>query len=94
MKIDPLVKKELKLRLSEALEQKKRQVTLTSAYQLNKSDQAELIKKVPQLKDTGITYLVDKSIIAGYVIKVGSKIIDLSLLGQLQSFQNIIYEID
>ena len=75
MKIDPIVKKELKFRLNEALEQKKRQVTVISAYLLNKSDQSELIKKIPELKEAGVIYSVDRSIIAGYVIKIGSKII-------------------
>ena len=94
MKIDPKIKKDLKERLRADLEQKKRQVTVVCAYKIGADEIKELKEKVPLLKEGDIKWQVDSSIIAGYVVKVGSKVLDLSLQGQLQNFKKLIYGID
>lgn len=94
MKIDPQIKNDLKLRLKEDLSSRKRKVTITSAYKLAEEDKKEITDKFPALKKEPVTYLVDDSLIAGYIIKIGSKVTDISLKGRLQNFKNLIYEID
>ncbi|MFZ6034909.1 MAG: F0F1 ATP synthase subunit delta [Patescibacteria group bacterium] len=94
MKIDPKIKKDLEARLKEDLANKKKQVVLISAYKLDKKELAEVTAKVPVLKKADVRLEVDPSIIAGYIVKVGSKVLDLSLSGQLQNFKKIIYGLD
>lgn len=90
MKIDPAIKKDLEKRLKEDLATKKSQVTIVSAYKLNPKDAEEIFKKFPSIKKSNIKYKIDESIIAGYVIKVGSRVVDISVKGQLESFKNLI----
>jgi len=94
MKIDPKIKQTLKNRLKQMLNDKKRQVTVTSAYRLGESEITYLLKQIPQLRAYNIEYAVDEAILAGYVIKIGSEITDLSLKGQLTNLKNLIYDID
>lgn len=94
MKIDPQIKKDLKERLRQDLEQKKRQVVLVSAYKIGADEIKALKEKLPALKDVDLKYQVDSAIIAGYIVKVGSRVLDLSLQGQLQNFKKLIYGID
>jgi len=90
MKIDPSIKKDLEKRLKEDLASRKSQVTIVSAYKLNSTDTASIFKKFSTLKKSNIKYVVDETIIAGYIIKVGSKVVDISVKGQLESFKNLI----
>nr|YP_011007565.1 ATP synthase CF1, subunit delta [Syringoderma abyssicola]WAM64994.1 ATP synthase CF1, subunit delta [Syringoderma abyssicola] len=83
-------------------------VEVYSAYPLNKGQQTLLIEKLKILlgpefttskiyySKINITFQVDKEILGGFIIKVDSKIIDLSLRGELQSLAkqmetNLIY---
>ena len=92
MKIDPQIKSELKLKLKEVQASAKKKVLITSAYELESEEVEKLYQAIDGLRQSQIDYAVDKSLIAGYVIKVGSKVIDLSLKGKLQSLKNLIYE--
>lgn len=94
MKIDPAIKKDLAERLKQDLAQKKKQVVLVSAYKLDKKELDAVVAKVPDLKKAQVMLEVDPSIIAGYVIRVGSKVLDLSLKGQLNNFKKLIYGLD
>ena len=61
--------------------------TVTSASALNEEQQAELSKKVQAVAGTEkleINLNVDPSLIGGFVVKVGSKVIDASLAGQVR----------
>ena len=90
MKIDPLIKKDLEKRLKEDLTARKSQVTIFSAYKLNSADTMSIFKKFSSLKKSNIRYVIDETLIAGYVIKVGSKVVDISVKGQLESFKKLI----
>ncbi len=94
MKIDPQIKKDLAARLKEDLETKKNQVVLVSAYKLDKKEESSLMAKLPVLKKAQVKYEIDPKIIAGYVVRVGSKVLDLSLRGKLQNFKKLIYGLD
>lgn len=93
MKIDPKVKNELKIKLKDALANIKKRITVISSYKLNETDINELYEVFPQLRQAQVDYLVDEDLIAGFIIKIGSKVIDLSLKGRLQNLKNLFYEI-
>ena len=61
--------------------------TVTSASALDEQQQAELSRKVQAVAGTDnleINLNVDPSLIGGFVVKVGSKVIDASLAGQVR----------
>ena len=61
--------------------------TLTSAAPLSPEQQASLIEKVKQVAGTEqveIDLHVDPALIGGFVLRVGSKVIDASLAGQVR----------
>ena len=61
--------------------------TVTSASELNEDQQNELLKKVQDLAGTDnleLNLKVDPGLIGGFVVNVGSKVIDASLAGQVR----------
>jgi F-type H+-transporting ATPase subunit delta len=61
--------------------------TVTSATALTEEQEAELSKKVQAVAGTDkleINLKVDADLIGGFVVKVGSKVIDASLAGQVR----------
>jgi len=61
--------------------------TVTSAAELTEDQQAELLKKVQLLAGTDnleLTLKVDPELIGGFIVNVGSKVIDASLSGQVR----------
>ncbi len=61
--------------------------TVTSATALDDSQQADLLKKIQKVAGTNNLELninIDPSLIGGVVVKVGSKVIDASLAGQVR----------
>ena len=61
--------------------------TVTSASTLNEDQQADLLKKIQSIAGTDNLELnldVDPSLIGGFVVSVGSKVIDASLAGQVR----------
>jgi len=61
--------------------------TVTSASALNDEQQAELLKKVQTVAGTDnleLNLKVDPDLIGGFIVKVGSKVIDASLSGQVR----------
>jgi len=61
--------------------------TITSASALNEDQQTELLKKVQSIAGTDnleIDLKVDSELIGGFVVNVGSKVIDASIAGQVR----------
>lgn len=94
MKIDPELKKELKKTLESSLEAGKKRAEVVSASKLDAKELEMLYKTVPALKSMVKKFVVDPGIMAGVVIRIGTKMIDLSLNGQLSKLQNKIYATD
>ncbi len=94
MKINPKLKKDLKSFLLENIQKEQNRVLVMSADVLGVDEKRVLGKKFSDLNWSQADYQVDKSIIAGIIIKVGSKTIDLSLMGSLSKLSNTLYEID
>ena len=61
--------------------------TITSASALNEDQQSELLKKVQFIAGTDnleIDLKVDSKLLGGFVVNVGSKVIDASIAGQVR----------
>jgi len=61
--------------------------TVTSATELNEEQQNELLKKVQLIAGTDnleLNLRVDSELIGGFIVNVGSKVIDASLSGQVR----------
>ena len=61
--------------------------TITSASALNEDQQNDLVKKVQSIAGTNnleIDLKVDPELIGGFVVNVGSKVIDASIAGQVR----------
>lgn len=94
MKINRQIKEDLKKYLDELLKNEKEKVTIISAQALNNEEMSTLYKYIPRLKESQIDFAINKNVIAGVLIKIGSKAIDLTLTGQLKNLKNQMYEID
>ena len=94
MKINPKLKKDLRNFLLDNIHKEQNRVQVFSADVLGVEEKKVLVKKFSELNWREADYQIDKSIIAGIIIKVGSKTIDLSLMGSLSKLSNTLYEID
>lgn len=94
MRINPHLKEDLKKYLIEKIRKEKNAVKVMSGYRLGTVEKQLLHKKFDQLDWNSAQYEIDESLIAGVVITVGSRVIDLSLKGSLLSLKHIIYESD
>ncbi|OGK38134.1 hypothetical protein A3F03_05050 [Candidatus Roizmanbacteria bacterium RIFCSPHIGHO2_12_FULL_41_11] len=93
MKINPALKEELKRYLRNRLQSSNKRVVITSPYLMGDQDLRKIQEKFPFLREAKIITEVDKSLIGGFIIKFGSKMIDLSLRSELQSLKQRIYGI-
>lgn len=95
MKINPKLKDELKGFLMEKIQKEQNRVVVYSADGLDADEKKALSgKKFTDLNWKEAVYKIDRSIIAGIIIKIGSRTIDLSLSGSLSKLSNTLYEID
>lgn len=78
----------------EKIQKEQNRVLVLSADKLDMNERKLLEKKFSDLNWKDSVYQIDKSVIAGVIIKVGSKTIDLSLTGSLSKLSNTLYEID
>ena len=94
MKINPKLKNELKGFLIEKIQKEQNRVLVISAVELSADEKKALENKFTDLNWKEAVYEIDRSIIAGIIIKAGSRTIDLSLSGMLSKLSNTLYEID
>lgn len=93
MVIDITLKNELKKYLEEKIFENKKRALIISSYKMEKSELKDVIEAIPALRLYEITNMVDPKILGGFIIKFDSKIIDFSILSQLNKFKKEIYEI-
>lgn len=91
MNIDPQLKSELKEYVLQKLHDQKKKVQLSSAYKLSSEDLQLLKSHLPFLKEAQIEESTNHELLAGIIITFGSKMIDLSLKGQLREVTNILH---
>ena len=78
----------------EKIQKEQNRVAVYSADSLSDDEKKSLENKFTDLNWSQAIFQIDKSVIAGIVIKVGSKTIDLSLTGSLSKLSDTLYEID
>ncbi len=92
MILDSGVKEQIKeLVLKKSSEIEKRIIVVT-AYKLGSEELVELKKYLSKTARATIQNKIDPEILGGFVIKYGSKMIDLSLRGRLQQLRHTLYE--
>lgn len=93
MPINPQIKLELKKVLKQRMSDMNQKVVIVSSYPMSRQDKSDASAKIPQLpKGSEIEYQVDERLLGGVVVKIGSKLIDLSLKGQLNNLKQKLYE--
>ena len=88
MKLNSQLKQELKDYVTRRLHDKSSHVEVVSPYKLSNEEINDLRKNISILEKAEITNSIDPSILAGVVIRFGSKMIDLSIKGELQDIRN------
>lgn len=65
---------------------------ITSAYELSSGELEELKTLFPEMKRIEVQNLVDPTIKAGVIVRIGTKQVDLSLERGLNTLQQYLYE--
>ncbi|MCX7956110.1 MAG: F0F1 ATP synthase subunit delta [Patescibacteria group bacterium] len=68
------------------------EAVIFSTYKLSNDEVNEIVKKIPILKKFKIVNKINKSLIAGLLIKFADKIIDLSFKNRLKIISQNLYE--
>ena len=93
MKVKPRLKEDLKKYLLAREQEEERKVVVISAHKLSDDEIKNISSLFPELKGKKIEQKLDESLIAGVVIRHGSKVRDLSLKQQLTNLAQRIHEI-
>jgi F0F1-type ATP synthase delta subunit len=67
-------------------------VTIMTAYKLSHEEIGRITELFPALQDRKIINMVDATILSGLIIKVGTRIFDLTLNSALENLRKQIYE--
>jgi len=92
MRLDPLVKEKLKKAFSDELALKRSVVRITAGYPLTNEEIQEILKKFPAFSKSQIETQVDTQILGGFILQIGSKVIDLSIRHALHTLHKKMYE--
>lgn len=93
MKIKPRLKEDLKKFLLLKLKEEAKIVTLIASHKLTTEQVSEIKNLFPRIKEKQLKLQIDESLMAGFIIKEGSKITDLSLKSNLNKIKKNIYEL-
>lgn len=91
-KISPDLKRDIRQYVMERLEKNVAYAEIISPYQLSKQDVERYKKQISGLDRMHLFNTVDESLMAGIIIRLGSKMIDLSLKSQLENLKQRLYE--
>ncbi len=92
MKIKAELKEDLKKFIRERWQKKQEEVTIVAPYRLSTDEISQIIEQYPQLEGRKMTTIIDSSIIAGVIIKIGTRILDLSLANKIKNLQHLVDE--
>jgi len=93
MKIKPRLKEELRKYLLNKLREESKKATLISSHKLTSEQVDEIKLKFPSIKEKKLELKVDEDLLAGFILKEGSKITDLSIKSKLIQFKKTINEV-
>lgn len=91
-RMSPDLKKEIRSYVQRRLEEGTNHVEIIAPYDLSEIDITHLRKQINGLEQTEISHTVDKSLMAGIVIRMGSRMLDLSLRTELEHLKHRMYE--
>lgn len=66
---------------------------IITAYELEAKQKSKLAKALPYLKNVEIDYLLDKSLIGGFILRYGSTVFDASIKGAIDDLADKLYEV-
>lgn len=91
---DKKIKEESVKYLSKQFEETKKRVVIVSPYKLDIQEIHQIFDTLPFVKINEDKYenLVDQDILAGVIIKYGTKLIDLSVKSKLNNLRRKLYE--
>ena len=92
MKINAQIKEELKKYLKEREQKEKEKVFIVSASKLTPEEKDLLFQKLPTLKKAEIIEHIDTDLIAGVIVKQGSRMHDFSLASMIRNLQHMTHE--
>ena len=80
--------------LKEKLAREKKKITITSTYSLTQPEIERIINGLPFIKGSfeKIENIVTPAILAGVIVKYGSRELDLSIKGKLKNLKKNLYE--
>ncbi len=92
MKIDTIQAEVDKLTEALTITHIKDTVTIMSPYALSEAEIAHVKNTIHGLENIKLVNIVDKELLSGIIVKIGTRMYDLSLNGILQSLRKQIYE--
>lgn len=92
MKIDQKFKNQLKRYLVRKIKERKKKATLIVPYPIDNNQMALFYHQFPSLKRAEVEVKVNKAIIGGFILKLGSTVFDASILGKINRLANRFYE--
>ena len=93
MKIKQRLKEDLKKFLFLKLGEESKVVTLISSHKLTNEQIEDIKERFPRIKNKEIILEIKENLMAGFILKEGSKITDLSLKSNLNNIKKNIYEL-
>ena len=92
MKIDEGLKKQIKKRIFAQLqEEKQSHLVIVTPYPLTVDQQESILQHFPQFRKMQVENEIDKKILGGFILKIGSTIIDASIQGRITNLVHKIY---
>lgn len=92
MKLDSKLKREIKEFLRKKMEEERKTIYIFSPYKLSEEEIKKIKEKIPGIENGRIVNEVDESLIAGFKIRIGTRVFDFSLKSRLNSLKQKIYE--
>lgn len=92
MKINPQLQSVLDKHFGKEMSSLFDKVVIVTAYKLQEDEIQAILAKFPDLKGDAVENIIEPEILGGFIIKHGSKLVDLSLLTQLQTVKQKLYE--
>lgn len=85
MKLSKELKAEIKSFLKEKLKNREQRGQIIAPYQLGAREVKKIQSKISILQGIPVDVVVDESIMAGFVVRVGSRMIDYSLKSRIDN---------
>ncbi|MEK7070949.1 MAG: F0F1 ATP synthase subunit delta [Patescibacteria group bacterium] len=93
MKLTSRLKEDIKKYILQRQKAQRDKVKIIAAYKLSQDEIDSLKKSFASFISSEPEVVIDPQILAGVILRKGSKVIDLSLTGKINKLQNVLHEI-